>query len=355
MTTAPANTSTAAASVPSNGAGGTAGRQAGGGRPSPAGGAKIGGPRPGLIARVTEPGVLIAVALLGAAFVLLFRHWMRIQNEYSMGSGDWSHAYMVPFISLYLLWQNREALERVQTQVYWPGLVAILTGVWSYTYFICGFPNHLGQGLSMVLTLFGVVLLLLGPRVVMYSFLPIAYLGFAITIPERVMNEVTWPLQALAAKGAWIGLNTVGVKTDVVGNALYVFDTKTQETHPLNVAEACSGMRMLIAFLALGAAVSLVATRMWWKRVVLLGLAPPLALLLNIVRIMVLGIASLYDQNLSAGQAHTFIGTLLLIPGFFMYMGIVLALNKAVPEAARSAPGPAAGQSGRGGVAGVGA
>ncbi|MFN7021631.1 MAG: exosortase/archaeosortase family protein [Phycisphaerales bacterium] len=304
------------------------------------------------MARLSQPTVLVGVALLGAAFVLLFRHWLRTQNEYSMSSGDWSHAYMVPLISLYLLWQSRAELERVKTRVFWPGLVAIVMGVWSYTYFICGFPNHLGQGLSMLLTLFGVVLLLLGPRVMKYAFLPIAYLGFAITIPEMIMNRVTWPLQALAAKGGWAGLNAVGVKTDLMGNTLYVFDTATQKLNPLNVAEACSGMRMLIAFLALGAAVSLVATRSWWKRVVLLGLAAPLALLLNVVRIMVLGIASLYNQDLSAGQAHTFIGTLLLIPGFFMYMGIVLALNKAVPESAKDSPAAPAGGGGSG-LAGV--
>jgi len=295
-----------------------------------------------LVGKVLQPSNLVMIGLLVAAFALLFRHWLRTQNVYSMTSGDWSHAYFVPGISLYLLWQHRAELERVRAEVFWPGLVAVLMGIWSYVYFIVGVPNHLGQGLSMVLTLFGVVLLLLGPRVMRYAFLPISYMVFAITIPEKIMSHATWPLQALAAKGGWVGLNTIGVKCDVVGNTLYVFDTATQATYPLNVAEACSGMRMLIAFLALGAAVSLVATKMWWKRVVLLGLAPPLALLLNIIRIMVLGVASLYNQNLSAGQAHTFIGTLLLIPGFFIYLGFVLAINKAVPEAARSKPAGAA-------------
>jgi exosortase len=286
---------------------------------------------------LADRGTLVRVGLLGAAFVLLFRHWFITQHGFSSSSGDWSHAYGVPLISLWLLWQHREKLERVETMVFWPGLVAILMGIWSYVYFIVGVSTHLGQGLAMVLTLFGVVLLLLGPRFMKYAFLPISYLVFAITIPEKVMNYATWPLQALAAKGAWVGLNTLGIKTDVLGNQLMVFDTTTLKTFPLNVAQACSGMRMLIAFLALGGAVSLVATRLWWKRVVLIGLAPPIALLLNIVRIMVLGFMSLYNPNFASGQAHTFIGTLLLIPGFFLYLGIVYSLNKAVPETAGAA------------------
>lgn len=295
-----------------------------------------------LITRVTSPKVLLAVASLSAAFVLLFRHWLLTQHKNSWGNADWSHAYMVPLISLYLLWQHRASLERIRTTVFWPGVVPIVMGVWSYIYFIVGLPNHLGQGLAMILTLFGVVLLMLGPRVMRYAFLPIAYLVFAITVPEKIMNYVTWPLQILAAQGGWIGLNLFGVKTDIMGNQLMVFDTTTLATHPLNVAEACSGMRMLIAFLALGGAVSLVATRTWWKRIVLLGLAAPVALLLNVIRIMVLGFLVLYDPGLSTGAAHTLIGTLLLIPGFFIYMGVVVALHKAVPEAARQPAGGAA-------------
>jgi exosortase len=239
---------------------------------------------------------------------------------------------MVPLICGYLLWQHRSRLDKLKASVFWPGLVPVVMGIWSYVFFVVGVPNHLGQGLSMTLTVFGLTLLLLGPRYMTYLFFPIAYLFFAITIPEKVMNHATWPLQSLAAKGGWVALNMIGIKTDIAGNQLTVFDSTTFKSYPLNVAEACSGMRMLIAFTALGAAVALVATKMWWKRVVLIGLAAPVAVLLNVIRIMVLGIASLFNQDLSAGEAHTFIGTLLLIPGFFLYMLIVVALNKAVPE-----------------------
>lgn len=284
------------------------------------------------LARLTQPTTLVRIALLAAACIWLFWTWLMTQHHWSRTSGDWSHAYFVPVICGYLLWQHRAQLDRLKAKVFWPGLAPVLMGIWSYVFFIVGVPNHLGQGLAMTLTVFGLALLLLGPRYMTYLFFPIAYLFFAITIPEKIMNHATWPLQNLAAKGGWVGLRMLGVQTDIAGNQLTVVHPTTYALIPLNVAEACSGMRMLIAFLALGAAVALVATRMWWKRVVLLGLAAPLAVLLNVIRIVVLGLASMADQDLSAGEAHTFIGTLLLIPGFFLYMLIVLALNKAVPE-----------------------
>lgn len=294
-----------------------------------------------VLARVSAPANLVVIGVLTAAFILLFHNWFFAQHLHSWGSGDWSHAYFVPLVSLYLLWQHRRELDRVRLQTYWPGLLAMLTGVFSYVYFIAGFPNHFGQGLALILTLFGLVLLMLGPKAMELCFFPIAYLIFAVTLPEKVMNAVTWPLQNLAAQGGYVMLNTFGVRTDITGNVLTVYDSKLN-AYPLNVAEACSGMRMLIAFLALAGAVALVGTREWWKRVILLALAGPVALFINMVRVAVLGVLSLLDTRLAGGEAHMFIGTLLLIPGFALFMLILLALNKAVPE---SKPEPLAAPS----------
>lgn len=284
-----------------------------------------------LIATLSVPANLIALGLLAVAFVVLFRNWFLTQHAHSWGNGDWSHAYMVPFISLYLLWQERKALERAPVMVFWPGVMVMLMGVWTYVYFIVAVPNHLGQGLAGILTLFGMVVLLLGPAIARLSILPIGYLIFCITMPEQVMIKLTFRLQQLAAHGSWIALNSLGVKTDLAGSVLSVL--KPDNTmHPLNVAEQCSGMRMVIAFVALGTAVAIVGVRTWWKRVVLLALAVPIALLLNIARVVTLGAASLWESDLAAGDAHTFIGTVLLVPGFVLYMLVLVALNKAVPE-----------------------
>lgn len=279
-----------------------------------------------------DHGVLARVALLAGAIVFLFWNWFRSQHEHSWGNGDWSHAYMVPLISAYLLWQVRQEFDAARKSVFWPGLVPVLMGVWCHVFFTVGIPNHLGQGLSLILTVFGVALLLLGPAAMRSLFLPIGYLFFAITLPQQVMIRITFPLQQIAAEGAWVLLRMLGVQADLVGNTIHVLNTRTLVTTPLDVAQACSGMRMLIAFIALGTAVGLVASRMWWKRVALIALGVPVALGLNMIRVAVLGVLSLWDADLSQGEAHTFIGTVLLVPGFFIYMGVVWALNRAVPE-----------------------
>lgn len=283
-----------------------------------------------LVDRLRDPQTIIILTLLTLGVIALFHSWFYNQHLHSWGNGDWSHAYLIPLISVYLMWQNRERLARVHAEIYWPGLLPAIMGIWTYVFFIVGVPNHFGQGLSLVLTVFGLTLLMLGPRAMESLFCPIAYLVFGITIPEIVMNYLTYPLQDMAASGGFILLRMLGVSCYLAGNVIWV-DTAAG-SHPLNVAEQCSGMRMVIAFFALGFAVALVGTQMWWKRVVLVAAALPVAVVLNVVRVAVLGLLTLRDPSFSQGDAHTFIGTILLIPGFFIYLGVLAAMHKSVPE-----------------------
>lgn len=291
-----------------------------------------------LLARVGSTTNLVKIGMLLAAFVVYFWNWIHTQHLHSLSSHDWSHAYFVPLISLYLIWQRREELARIKAVTYWPGLAPMLLGLMSYPFFIVGIPNHMGQGYSMILTLFGMVLVLLGPGMMRHLFPPIAYLVFMVTISEMIMIKITFKLKQWAAEGGDVLLQILGVNVQRQGTKLIITNSQGQ-TNPLDVADACSGMSMLIAFVALGAAVALVGCRFWWQRAVLLILAAPTALLLNVLRIAVLGLLTLWDPDLATGEAHTLIGTLLLVPGFVVYMGIVWALNKAVPETKQNAAG----------------
>lgn len=294
------------------------------------------GSRVGVIPDVeAERAGWIAAGVVGGLlllpFVIFTYRWFAVQGFLSIHNPeDWGHAFLVPLISGYLIWRNRDDLVRAPKRAYWPGLIPLLTGVIGYCFFLVGaLANHMAQGFSLVLAVFGAFLLLLGPRAMGVLFFPIAYLAFGVTISETVMIPLTFQLQQFAAIGGFILLNVVGIQTDLAGNTLTVFSSEHGAV-PLNVAEACSGMRMLIAFIALGGAVALVGCRSWWQRVVMLAAAPPVALGLNVVRVAVLGVLSLIDPNLATGEAHTWIGTALLLPGFGLYMLILWALNKAV-------------------------
>lgn len=312
---------------------------------SSAGFAGAAGKRPGGALLTTQDAV--TVALLAAAVVWAFWGFFYRQHLFSSHGQDWSHAYLVPLISGYLLWQNRRAIAATKPEVFWPGLIPLVMSVPCYLLFQLGsLSTHMGQGWAMILAVFGLCLLLTGPRMMLLLFLPICYLAFGVTVAEMVMIKLTFVLQNIAAQGGWITLNLLGVHTDLSGNSLAVWDSKGK-SHDLNIAEACSGMRMVIAFAALGVAVALVSLKEWWQRIALIMLGLPVAVGMNIVRVAVLGIASMYNGELVKGEAHMFIGFALLIVAFFVFMGIAALLKKTMHETSvKQGPAPAAYRSG---------
>jgi len=221
-----------------------------------------------------EPAHLAMIAILGSAFVLVFFRWLLKQNDFSAKySEDWGHAWFVPLIALFLVWQSRQALLSKAREVFWPGLLPIVLGMASYFFFVIIVPNHMLQGASMILTVFGLVLMLLGPGMMTVLFPAVAYLGFAVTISQQIMTKATFALKMIASSGAGITLEVLGslfnFNVEQNGNVIIVGDT------PMDVADACSGMRTVVAFLALGAAVALIACPHWWQRVWLVMLAIP--------------------------------------------------------------------------------
>ena len=300
----------------------------------------------GVLASVGRVQVVMS-CLLAVAFVSVFFRfvWRQLGPEGHSWSNteDWGHAYIVPLISLFYVWKNRADLQREPRLTYWPGLPLMLMGVVTYQYFTTAFPNHMFQGFALIVALGGLLLFLLGPSMFPRLVFPLGSLGFAVTISEMVMLKVTWGLKLLASKGSWALLNVIGIDTDLHGNVLHVHHGG--EVTPLNVADACAGMRMVVAFIALAVAVSFLSCKLWWQRVAILLMAIPVALVMNIIRVAVLGAATLVDSDLSVGGAHTMIGTLLLIPAFLVFMGGVWLVKQIEPE---GEPGSSAPKKGNG-------
>ena len=217
------------------------------------------------------------LGLLAAAFLSLFYRWFWIQGQLSAAApADWGHVFVVPLISGFVVWRHRADLARARVMTFWPAVAPLLLAIMAYFFCVVGIKNHMLQGLTIILALFSATLLVLGPALMRYLFLPIAFLVFAITVAEMIMLRITFPLQLSASYGAYALLSVFGIpfNFDVTlsGNAIELF--QNGKSFPLNVAEACSGMRMVIAFLALAGCVALLQTKVWWQRMALLLLGP---------------------------------------------------------------------------------
>lgn len=298
------------------------------------GGAAQSDPRAILRAWLAPTNLLMGALLLGG-LTALFWDWILRQHRYSSEhAADWGHAYLVPLISGYIIWMRREEIARLKPSIFWPGLLPLLLGIAIYCLFtLSAAPGvHMFQGFALTLCVAGLALLLLGPAIFGIVAFPIAYLAFGVTLADKLMGMITFQLQQLATQGAWLTLNMFGLSTDIMGNTLTM--RSGGKSIPLNVAEACAGMRMVIAFLALGVAVAFLSCPRWWQRVALILMAIPVALATNVLRVVSLAVVSLVNPGFAAGDAHTLIGVLWLLPAFAAYMGIVWILKRIVQDGA---------------------
>ncbi len=247
---------------------------------------------------------------------------------------DWGHTLVVPLIAAFFVWHQRERLAQIRFRTTWIGLVPIVLGVGWYILCVLGpqpLWHHNLQAAGFGAVLFGLVLLVCGWRAMAILWFPIAYLVlFGQTISERFMQMVTFQLQDIAAYGSHIVLNVIGIETDRSGNTLTVWHGG--EPHPLNIAEACSGMRMLVAFLALGVAMAYLSLPRVWQQVLLVALGVPVALVVNILRVVTLGILSLWDMDFAQGEFHMMIGLIWLVPAFIIFLGILWVIRNLVIE-----------------------
>jgi exosortase len=159
------------------------------------------------------------------------------------------------------------------------------------------------------------------------------------------LSKVTERMQDWSARGADVLLNLLTIDTDRVGNVLTIHLSDGTKC-PLNVAEACSGMRMLVAFMALGVAVAYLGLTSWWQRGALVAIGIPISLFVNVLRVSSLGVLALFDANFTAGQFHAVVGLIWLLPALLLFLGAMWIIRNLVTDA--PAPRPIKAQATKG-------
>lgn len=278
---------------------------------------------------------IIAASILVAAVVWVFWGFFHRQLRWAFEhQADWGHTLVIPVIAGYFVYLNREKLAQHPFRTAWLGLVPMILGVGWYMFCSIGPPtlqHHNIMAIGVAATIFGLVLLMCGYRAMLILWFPLAYLFlFGQTISDRFLNVVTFTLQDIAAHGSFIMLTLMGLDVERAGNTLTILFRG--EEVPLNIAEACSGMRMLMAFLALGVAMAYIGLKRYWQRIVLVILAVPTAIFVNMLRVVTLGLLSLFDTDFAAGDFHTAVGLVWLIPAFVIYLGLMWIVLQVVIE-----------------------
>lgn len=218
-------------------------------------------------------------------------------------NGDYSVGMLVPFAAVYLIWSRRAALRDVDVRPAATGLALLLVAqamriaglYWAYESL---------ERLSLVMSIWAVVWACGGWALLMRLRWILLFLLIMLPLPGRVHDAIALPLQQYATALAVFGLELSGYFVGRDGNVLHLDGTTT-----VMVAEACSGLRMLMAFVFTAALLAFVVQRPVWMRVVLLLSSVPVALLCNGLRVFATSVAVHHlDDPILETQFHDWAG-----------------------------------------------
>jgi exosortase len=283
----------------------------------------------------------VKMVIIGGLFVYLFYNEIETIVGKWLTDSSWSHGFLIPLFSLYFIDQAKGKILNLQTKPNYLGLFFLIFGIVFYPLNIVHFQYGYFSPLCMIATLGAVVLFLGGWRLIRYTWLPIAFLVFAVPLPTRYYVSLTMPMQKLAAGVTTILLNLVSeMEATVSGVVIDVVYRGQKLDPPLNVAEACSGMRLLMAFLALGVAMAYLHYRPIWQRIVLLASTIPIAIFCNIVRVTATGfIYILIHPRYAQGIYHDLLGMAMLPLAFGLYGFLAWFMSSLFIEGAETVTG----------------
>jgi len=253
-------------------------------------------------------GLLMALAYQ-TTLVWLYSRYMAADTYYS-------HGFFVPLVSLYFLYKLKEQFITKELKMSKAGFIVILfsvilhiVGTVLYVFSVSGF--------SLFFLVIGVSLFLFGSERTKVAWFPLLFLIFMFPLPLAVIELISFPLKIFAAKaGVWlVGLSGV----PVYGEGFNIFIPAGR----LLVGNPCSGLRSLIAFLAIGAILAYVSPFSINRKLILFAFAAPVALLSNIIRIPILVLVS-HHWGLEAARPETLVhqgsGILVFVLGFLMLL-----------------------------------
>jgi exosortase len=230
---------------------------------------------------------LLFVAVYAPALVILHRKYSEIDSYYS-------HGYLIPLVSAFIVWYKRRRLAGIVVAPAPAGLWVLAAGL-LLNLFAEWWHVNVVSDLSMLVVIVGIVLYLFGKVVARELAFPMAFLSFMIPLPKISIIYITFWLKLYVAWAATEIVGATGVPLLLEGAFIHL------PNRALEVDNACSGLRSLIALTAMGVTYAYFLRVSPVKKLVVAVSAIPIALAANVLRIIiVVGVTYRYNP---AGRA----------------------------------------------------
>ena len=271
--------------------------------------------------------VLIAGLLVGTYWWTF--QWMVARWE-APGS-YYSHGWLVPLVSGYILWTKRRELKSIRPQASAGGLVLFAGALLLH---LVGLAWRIGfvSGLSLLLSLGALVWYVAGRRALRVVAFPLAFLVFMVPIPTVTIQNISFQMKMLAASMAMKVIEVLGVVAVQEGSFLTLVSGEQ-----IVVDDVCSGLRYLISLLAFAAVYAYFSPLKARGRLLLLAGSVPLALGANVSRIVLMTlVAERWGVAASqTGPIHTGLGFAVFVVAFVLLVAAESALLPLLGKADR--------------------
>jgi exosortase len=260
--------------------------------------------------------LLLIVWLYASILARLFLQWVGPARD-----PNFEHGIFVPLFALFVLWQDRAKLRAIVPAPSWTGLPLLVLGLLMLVLGVLGAELFFSR-VSLLVLLAGLIVLFEGWTFFRAVLFPWAFLILMIPIPTLILQQITFPLQLLASKLATGLLELAGVPVLRQGNVIVL------ASMPLDVAEACSGIRSLLTLVTLAIIYGYLMETRVWVRVVLALSAVPIAVAANSFRVFGTGLLVQYwDPDKAEGFFHTFEGWLIFVVALIMLLAVHRAIS----------------------------
>jgi exosortase len=253
------------------------------------------------LASTRNYGVFALCAM--AASVLAWSYWPTFVELFGEWSKNplYSHGYFIPVFSVVLLWIRRGYFPRQPLKSSWWAVAFLLIGAvlrLGAAHFYLTWPDRA----SLLFLLLGGALAIGGWPAMRWAGPSILFLFFMIPLPGLLETAMLVPLQRVATIASTNVLQTLGFFAQADGNVIILSQGE------MGIVEACSGLRMLTVFMALTVGASMLMQRPIWQKTVIVCSSLFIAILCNIFRIVITGIAFELCDHKSAEAVHDLAG-----------------------------------------------
>jgi exosortase len=255
------------------------------------------------------------IVLFSLVTIVYFPTFMWMVERWTAADTAYSHGFLVPLISIFVIWQKRKRLRELTINPDFSGWLFFLLGI-SIHMISALWQVYFSSGFSLILVLTGLILLFLGKEYLRQLLFSILFLALMVPLPIITIANLSFQLKIFAAQIATVIMNIFGVQAIRDGSII-----KTAHSY-LVVTDACSGIRSLITLIAMGILIAYFNNIAKPKKVILFFSSIPLAIIANVIRITSLSLVNeAYGAKLATGVFHNIMGILVFL---FAFLGLSL-------------------------------